>query len=44
LSQVTFRHTSDSSKPDRSARFALPCRTALIIPFSSLLCRSVTGV
>jgi hypothetical protein len=34
----------NQGKPDRSARFALPSHTALIILFFSLLCRSVTGV
>jgi hypothetical protein len=34
----------NQGKPDRSARFALPCHTALIIPFSSLLYRSLTAL
>jgi hypothetical protein len=30
MSKVTFRYTSESSKPDRSARFALPALRRLV--------------
>ncbi|MEN9963432.1 MAG: hypothetical protein RL582_527, partial [Bacteroidota bacterium] len=30
MSQVPFRYTSDSSKPDRSARFARLARTSVV--------------